>query len=285
MQFNMISKIAAVALMVVCISAKVIDQCQSPGMFAMCWDDGPTQNALDAVQRLSEAGVRATFHLTTQYFTDPKVVSIVKKIAAAGHVIGLRVDPSWNLKSMSDSQIRSGIVAQGKVLEDIIGYTPRYIRVSYNDYDDRIVNAIESTGFKITTHNLDVYDYQKTSIEIVKSVKMTLDLAFDQRSVITVQHDGSYQSVVAIPEIVNVAQSKGYRFVTLDECLGDSDVRQDAKFKLDAGSNSASDSKRTESKKPGPRLPWLGNSATSTSTSIMAIASSLVLGLLATLAL
>jgi len=102
-------------------SAKIVTQCVQSNVFAMTWDDGPAQYTKQLLDILSQKDVKVTFHVVTRYLTDPNVQSLIRQIANAGHLIGLRAEASWNLLSMSDEQITSGIVRQAGVLARFIG--------------------------------------------------------------------------------------------------------------------------------------------------------------------
>lgn len=186
----------------------------------MTFDDGPTSYTPQLLDILNQKGIKATFHLTTKFLTDPAVQSMVQRIASSGHLIGLRTEASWNLLTMSDDQIRSSIARQANVMASFIGYFPKFIRLPYNGYDERVLRAVESTGAVVTTHNLESYDYTNDGNRVLNAFQLAVGLAGNQGNFISLQHDSIQSSVAATPKIIDNIKANGYKFVTLDNCLG-----------------------------------------------------------------
>lgn len=204
---------------------KVINQCTQRGMYAMTWDDGPAQYTSQLLETLDAKKVKATFHVTTSYLTDPSIQAMIQRIAGAGHLIGLRTESHWNLFQMSDDQIRAGVARQANVLSSFIGYFPKFIRLPYNGYDQRVLSAIESTGLIVTTHNLETYDYDNDGGRTLTAVKLALSLSGKgQGAFISVQHDGVQQSVGIAGKVIDQIMASGYKLVKLDQCLGLGDM-------------------------------------------------------------
>lgn len=224
MQFS-IPTIVAFILSCSAVSAKVITQCVSPGMFAMTFDDGPAAHTQELLQILRSKNAKITFHLTTTYLTDPNTQSMVKQIANDGHLIGLRTEASWNLLSMSSDQIKAGLARQGNVIANFSGHYPKFVVLPYGGYDQRVLDAVESTGLIVTSFNIDTYDYHNDGARTLNSVKLSLSLAGQgQGSFISVQHDGIKQSVAVTGQLVDIIRDNGYKLVKLDECLGMEDM-------------------------------------------------------------
>lgn len=220
-------KVTALAIALVSFGlaeAKIQTRCTQNGMYAMTWDDGPAQYTSQLLDILSSKGVKATFHITTQYITDPNIQAMVQRIAAGGHLIGLRTEADWDLFNMSDDQIRAGIARQANVLNSFIGYVPKFIRLPYNGFNDHILRVVESTGLIVTNYNLDTYDYTNDGSRTLNAVKLALNLKGKNYSFISIQHDGVQQSVAITPKIIDAVKAAGYKFVKLDECLGLGDM-------------------------------------------------------------
>lgn len=215
--------------------AAIRNRCQANGVVAMTFDDGPADYTENLLGHLSDKKVKATFHLTTQYLTDPNVQSIISRIAGDGHLIGLRTEPSWDLFQMSDDQIKASIARQSQVMAEFIGYQPILIRLPYKKYDDRVLRAIESTGAVVTVHNLETYDYTGDANRIKKAYQVSLNLAGKGAgSFIAVQHDGVSASVGVVPEVIDLIRNLNYKIIKLDECLGLGDLTKNKKA-LDGG--------------------------------------------------
>lgn len=200
----------------------VIDRCVDTGVLAITIDDGPAQFTSEAVDKLAGTGANVTFHFTTQYLTDPNVQFVIQKAAKAGHLIGLRSETTWDLKSMDTETIKSEFVRVSNVMAQFTGYAPKLVRLPYKSYDDRILAAIESAGFTVTTHNIDSYDVSAgSSSSVLNAYKLAISLkAAGTGSFISLQHDAIQGSMQALPDIVAFAKSKNYKLIRLDECVG-----------------------------------------------------------------
>ena len=220
MQFLLLPLLAATMA-----SAEIINKCQSAGMFAMTFDDGPSEYTGQLLDVLQKKNAHVTFHLTTQYLTDPNVQSMIKRIAAGGHLIGVRTDPAWDLFQMSDDQIKSAVARSANVMSNFIGYYPKFIRLPYKGWDDRVMRAIESTGLIISQHNMESYDYTGDADRIYNAFQLSMSLkAPGSGNFISVQRDAIRSSVDVTGRIIDVIKSNGYRMVTLDQCVGLGDM-------------------------------------------------------------
>jgi len=209
------------------------------GVVALSFDDGPSDHTMELLDILKNKGVKVTFHLTTQYLTDPNVQSTIQRIASDGHLVGLRTEPSWDLLSMSDEQIKASIARQANVMAEFLGYYPKFVRLPYKKYDSRVQAAVESTGAIITVHNLETYDYTGDANRINKAYQVSLKLAGPGAgSFISVQHDGVQASVASTPAIIDDIKKMGYKVIKLDECLGMGDLTKNKK-PLDGGDGEA----------------------------------------------
>lgn len=216
--------------------AVIQNRCVGNGVVALTFDDGPADYTNQLLDHLRSKKAQVTFHLTTQYLTDPNVQQTIQNIAADGHLVGLRTEPSWDLFQMSDDQIKASIARQSQVMADFLGYQPILIRLPYKKYDDRVVSAIESTGAVITVHNLDTYDYTGDTNRILKAYQVSLNLAGrGAGNFISVQHDGVAASVSVVPQVIDLIRSLNYKVIKLDECLGLGDLTKNKKA-LNGGS-------------------------------------------------
>lgn len=215
--------------------AAIRNRCQANGVVALTFDDGPADYTGQLLNSLSDKKVKATFHLTTQYLTDPNVQETIQRIAGDGHLVGLRTEPSWDLFQMSDDQIKASIARQSQVMAEFLGYQPILIRLPYKKYDDRVLRAIESTGAVVTVHNLETYDYTGDTNRILKAYQVSLNLAGKGAgSFISVQHDGVSASVSVVPQVIDLVRNLNYKLIKLDECLGLGDLTKNKKA-LDGG--------------------------------------------------
>lgn len=221
--------------------AVVLKKCSTNGVFALTYDEGPATFTNQLLATLNAHKVKATFHLSTQNLLDPDVQEKVRKIHNHGHLIGIRTEPDWDLQAMSDDQIKGAISRQASSLRQFCGYTPKLFRLPYKKYDDRVLKAVESAGGVVTEHNLDSYDYTNDPKRIENAFNLAMSLkSASGTSFISVQHDESKESVQVTSKVIEAIKKKGYKLVTLDECLGLGNLRQN-KTPLKGGNGSDED--------------------------------------------
>jgi hypothetical protein len=115
-------------------------------------------------------------------------------------------------------------------MAEFLGYYPKFVRLPYKKYDDRILRAIESTGAIVTVHNLETYDYTGDTNRILKAYQVSLNLAGKGAgSFISVQHDGVSASVSVVPQVIDLIRNLNYKVIKLDECLGLGDLTKNKK--------------------------------------------------------
>ena len=221
----MLSIFIAVFLFFFVAHADIVTKCQRSGMFAMTWDDGPADFTSQLLDILSKKQVKTTFHLSTQHLTDPNVQSMVQRIAGEGHLIGLRTEPDWNMFQMSDDMIKAVIARAGNTLANFSRHYPKFIRLPYKGWDDRVRRAVEETGAIITQHNIESYDYTGNADRIYNSFQLAVSLkAPGSGNFISVQRDSIQGSVGVTSKLIDLIKENGYEIVTLDKCIGLADM-------------------------------------------------------------
>ena len=204
----------------------VVKLCQSPGMFAMTFDQGPAIYTGAVLDAFDSRGVKATFHPIVTYLSEASVVANLQRAAAEGHTIGLSIEANLNLAEMTDSEIVDAVYSRAEIIEQIIGFKPVFLRIpNYKDLSNEQIKLIISKGFILTTYNLDSYDY--SSPNVLQSYKNVLDLLSinTKGAFISVQRDYIQESANATPEIIDYIMEKGYTLVPLDKCVRNAPVR------------------------------------------------------------
>lgn len=187
---------------------------------ALTFDDAPdTQFTPQVLDVLKQYNVRATFFLIGS--EAEKYPEIVKRIVREGHVIG---NHSYNHKlytKLSDDKFRAQVLQTQKALKSLIGYTPRLIRPPYGEISESQLLWASQQGLRIVNWNVDSQDWKQINREqvtnnILNHVKM---------GAIVLQHTGGGPgqnlsgTVEALPKVIEILQSRGYKLVTLPEML------------------------------------------------------------------
>lgn len=224
------SRLTSVAVLMACLIQVSVNQrvkidpvvkfCQSPGMFAMTFDQGPSIYTGTVLDALASRQVKATFHPVVSYLSEVTVVANLKRAAGEGHTIGLSMEASVDLSKMSDDDIFNTIDSRAQTIQSITGLTPKFLRIpNYQNLSDAQIAFILSKGYIITTYNLDSYDYDQT--DVLSSFKNVLELLSPNTkgAFISVQRDYIQNSVNQLPQILDYVMGKGYNLVTMDQCV------------------------------------------------------------------
>lgn len=202
-------------------TSSVANMCRKPGDFAFTFDGGASIYTGHVLDALAERKAKATFHPVVTYLQDVTVVANIQRAAMDGHLIGLFIEQSLDLTKLSDEDILSSINSRAEVLASVTGYKPKFIRIhNYQDLSEAQIKMIHAAGYQITTYNLDSYDYNTP--DCINSFKKILDLLSTNTkgAFISVQRDYVPESTQSAGAIFDYVLSKGYRLVTLEECLG-----------------------------------------------------------------
>jgi len=195
-----------------------------PGELALTFDDGPnpawTPRLLDI---LAGHEVRATFFLVGSFAqAEP---GLVRRIAAAGHVIG---NHSWshpNLALTPAAKVRDELLRTKDTLQQITGRPVRYFRPPFGARRPAVFRAARLLGLEPVLWNAMTSDWSETSADVIaQRLSRRID-RLSERGLATniVLHDGSHLGPGANREpSVNAAwqllskYKQSHRFVTLD---------------------------------------------------------------------
>jgi peptidoglycan-N-acetylglucosamine deacetylase len=195
-----------------------------PAELALTFDDGPnpawTPRLLDI---LAGHNVRATFFLIGRFAqAEP---ALVRRIAAAGHLIG---NHSWshpNLAVTTAAKIREELAQTSRVLEEITGRTVRYFRPPYGARRPAVFRIARSLGLTPVLWNVMTSDWKEPSADrIAARLARRIDRAGRRGYAANiVLHDGSHRGLGANrePSIDAAWQllaryGETLKFVTLD---------------------------------------------------------------------
>ncbi|KAL7750004.1 hypothetical protein RI367_004519 [Sorochytrium milnesiophthora] len=208
-------------------------QCTAAGTVAMTFDDGVSDsNTPPVLDALKAAGVKATFHLSSQWMNvDQLVNAIVSRIVADGHVVGMRY---WgpDLSTMTNDQIVGNLTAQANTIYSVIGKYPRYLRLPLGSWNGNIQALTAGMGFTTTMWNIDSSDYLacNATSQFTPQAAAAAYAAAMQGFKAAGNFQGSFISLhtdlcpiaSGVAACIKTAQSYNYKFVTMDQCLGDS---------------------------------------------------------------
>lgn len=195
-----------------------------PGELALTFDDGPnpvwTPRLLDV---LSERGVKATFFLVGKYAQNEP--SLVRRIAAEGHLIGHHSWSHPNLALTRAARVREELRSAKDALEQMAGEPVRYFRPPFGGRRPFVLREAGALGMTSVMWNAMTDDWKEPSDEVIASTLMRKIDTAERRGCAAniVLHDGGHlepaadreASVAAAGRVIELCEAT-HRFFRLD---------------------------------------------------------------------
>ncbi|CAE6462205.1 unnamed protein product [Rhizoctonia solani] len=183
--------------------AQVITKCTVPNTVALTFDDGPHVYMYDISKAIIAAGGKATFFVNGNNYGciyDADNVKRVKYLYDKVH------DEMWRVE---------------EALQRILGVNPAFMRPPFGSYNDNVLAASAVRGQKVAIWDFDSGD--STGATPAQSKQKYTDIANQRPSTILTLNHETYERTAheVIPHAISMLQAKGYRLVTLAECLGE----------------------------------------------------------------
>ncbi|GAA5931042.1 chitin deacetylase [Sporobolomyces koalae] len=224
----------------------VITTCKNQGEFALTFDDGPYVYGQQIRQTLSDNGAKATFFVNGEnYACIYDNADEIKARYAAGHLIGSHTWGHDDITTLSTDQLNAQLQYVEDALKKIIGVKPRFFRPPYGNYDSKSLQVLKNRGYTVVNWSFDSGDSvgKTPSSSISAYKKLAQSYPKPQIALNHETYEGTAKKV--IPSVVPMLVNKGYKLVTVAQCLGVSPYQS-------VGKASKRDSSWTCDGKPGP---------------------------------
>ena len=203
---------------------RVIRSCVVPDTVAITFDDGPYVYTSQIAQQFAKVGGHVTFFMNgLNWACVYDHAEAVKAAFDAGHQIGSHTWSHADLTILSAAVVTTQMNQLSTAFRKILGAVPVYMRPPYGLYNDAVLGLLKSLGFKMLT----MWDVDPG--DTLGATTAQQGLAYDSSpanaSHIVVQHETSQNTVQnVVPLIIDWAQRRNLRMVTVGECLGDAAV-------------------------------------------------------------
>lgn len=121
--------------------------------FDAAWGNDDTQTLIDI---LKEYNVTATFFVVGSWVD--KYPESVKALADAGHQIQNHSNTHPHMPQLSKSQMCDELKSCNEKIEKLTGICPTLLRPPYGDYDNALIEAVESLNMKTIQWSVDIID-------------------------------------------------------------------------------------------------------------------------------
>ncbi|KAF9166123.1 hypothetical protein DFQ26_008626 [Actinomortierella ambigua] len=214
--------------------ADSVMKCKMPGVVAYTFDDGPAEYNDQLLAILARKNVKVSFFVLGQRLKE--FPQQAKKIYDAGHVLASHTYSHNSLDEtlkLNPSNGRQLIEKEMKDTSDLlfaqVGVRPNYMRPPKGECGNSICRqTMAELNYVVTHWNVDTNDWRYANKpnpamgameEITDKIINKSDPTKD--SFILLQHELLPWSVNTLTErLIDEVSKKGYRFVTIDECLG-----------------------------------------------------------------
>ncbi|KAH6670338.1 hypothetical protein F5X68DRAFT_141922 [Plectosphaerella plurivora] len=214
---------------------EIITQCVEPGLIALTFDDGPFNYTSQILDILDEYEVKATFFIAGNNKGKGRIddgntpwPGILARIHDSGHHIASHTWTHRDLNKVNSTIRRTEMTFNERAFRNIFGWIPTYMRPPYLECAEATGchGLMDTLGYHIINSNIDTKDYLYDSPDLISTARQrfTGSIAADpsQASYIVLAHDVHLQTVVNLtPFMIEEARARGYRLVTVGECLGD----------------------------------------------------------------
>lgn len=192
------------------VSGEIV--CESKKV-ALTFDDGPHPVATPMLLRaLKERNVQATFFVLGK--SAELYPELIEQELKEGHLVGNHTYDHIDFRTMDNVSVINEIEKTNKILREITGKNPEYIRPPFGEWREEINGK---TGLMPVLWSVDSLDWKTENIdEIVKKVVTDIE-----ENDIILLHDCYESTVEATIQIVDILRKEGYQFVTVDELLLD----------------------------------------------------------------
>jgi len=178
--------------------------------FDAAWGADKTRKIVDI---LKEKGAKATFFLVG-FWVDAYKEEVVY-LADNGIEIGNHSKTHLHMTTLGAGKVKSEVEYVNVAVRNLTGITPRVFRAPFGEYNDTLLECVESAGMIPIQWDVDSLDWKGISGEEIS--KRVLDRV--KNGSIILCHNNSDHILDALPTILDELTSRGYRFVTMSELV------------------------------------------------------------------
>ena len=183
---------------------------------ALTFDDGPSPLATPLLLSiLRRYGVHATFFVIGEHARAYPY--LLREMAADGDEIGDHTFHHPDLASVDDATVAQEIDATITVVEQATAYRPRWLRPPGGDYTDAVVAAAGHAGLGVAMWTDNSGDWALPPAKLV----VQHVLVHAEPGGVVLMHNGTLNTVRALPTIIVDLRQRGYRFVTISQLIRD----------------------------------------------------------------
>lgn len=191
--------------------------------FDAAWGNEQTDTLLNI---LEQNNVKTTFFLVGDWVK--KYPESVKKIAEKGHDIGNHSSTHEHMTQMSTADMTKDLTNCNNEIKKLTGKNPVLFRPPYGDYNNDVVETVNSLSMYCVQWNIDSLDWKDPGVDrIVQNCVSKLEPGS-----IILLHNGAANTPEALPKIIEAIKIKGYKIVPVSQLLLKGEYTTDMQGKM-----------------------------------------------------
>lgn len=215
--------------------------CLESGTYVLTFDDGPSdvyvarncrralvcvchlgacRSTAQLLDILSANNVQAAFFVVGNRV--PRYSDVLQRARNEGHFIAHHSNSHVDLNALSLAGVRREMNDGEANIASAGCVHPRVMRPPYGRIAGSALDLVQDMGYMVVNWNLDTNDWQLSqgapATTVYNMVATTMSDEFPG-SIIHLQHDLLQSSVDTVANIIDMVRTKGYKLVSLPECL------------------------------------------------------------------
>jgi len=204
-----------------------------PGTIALTFDDGPHADTETILDVLEAHGVRATFFICGNNnpkgsFDDPDTPwgATLRRMYDAGHQMASHTWTHADLSVTSPAVRQQQVVFNEMAFRNLFGFFPTYLRPPYASCSAECQADMDRWGYHVINFDLDTRDFINDAPDLIGTSKDIFSQAVSSdaagHSYNVLAHDIHHYTALELTDyMILTLKERGYRAVTVGECLGD----------------------------------------------------------------
>lgn len=197
------------------------------GVWALTFDDGPSPETERLLGYLDAAAIKVTFFIQGDKLSNASWAAQTKIAFEKGHQIASHTFSHPDLNTLTVAQIQQEMDTNAKLLKDLIGVTPHYMRPPFGNCDAQCADVMKQNQYVPVEWNVDSNDWKYDQLPDQRPLVLTnmqqnellSQPVVNTSGYISLQHDTEFFSVDYVPEIIAKIKEQGFTFSTVQECI------------------------------------------------------------------
>ncbi|ROW00417.1 hypothetical protein VPNG_07939 [Cytospora leucostoma] len=199
---------------------------------ALSFDDGPWEYTAELLDLLADYGANATFFVcgsnmdTEGQLTGHDHPQLLRRMVEEGHQVGTHTWGHMDLMTLDRDGVNDQMLRNEQALVETLGMIPTYFRPPYFSADGLALDAVGRLGYHVINADVDtrdwVGDYDAARANFDEGVRQAGLENDEAGGLIVLAHNIRERTVEElVAYMIDNARERGYRLVTVGQCLGD----------------------------------------------------------------